>query len=360
MLSPNSFVDGADSDPLTANSCHVGWGNVTSQVEDTVVCAGITNISGTGPFKFVSRTPIELDGTTTVDGEVVFEAFEGYWGGAPDIETLKIVRYEDSDAVKAALEDGTLDLVWGSGVLSPDHINEIAASSDNDLSVYHSDDIQNVVILLNSGKPPLDNIQVRKTIIHAVNKKKIINDNLGGLFKPVDNVFPRDAPFSGKFRESCTCIFLSSSSFPTLIFFLSFSPKIDVDIFPRWDYDIEKAHLLNCPSTAGEENIAELESQLEEVTKEKELVTAEKESLTADRESLSTDKETLTTTKDLLEAEKESLKATVSEADKQISDLTDKLNAAQILAKSENGASAKFGWGLIGVGFVLLSFCMVL
>lgn len=177
---------------------------MASDGEEDVVCAGITAISGTGPFKFVSRTPLDLNGTT-VDAEVVFEGFKEYWGGAPDIETLKIVRYEDSTAVKAALEDGSLDVVWGSGVLSPDHINEIAASTDSDLAVYHSDDIQNVLLLLN-----IDDIKLRKTIIHAIDKKKIIADNLGGLFKPVDNVFPRDAPFS------------------------------DVDIFPRWDYDIEK------------------------------------------------------------------------------------------------------------------------
>ena len=223
MLSPAAFAN--DADPLTSNSCHVGWGTITSDDSDVeVVCAGITNISGTGPFMFESRTSEALDEETTVDNEVVFKANPNYWDGAPSIETLIIKRYEDSEAVKAALLDGSLDLVWGSGVLPAQDLIELDADETNGLSVFHSDDIQNVIILLNSGKAPLDDLNVRKTVIHAINKKKIIDDNLGGLFKPVDNVFPRDAPYS------------------------------DVDITPRWDYDLEKAQFLNCLPPTGQTN----------------------------------------------------------------------------------------------------------
>ena len=71
--------------------------------------------------------------------------------------------------------------------------------------------------MLNTGKAPLNDINVRKTVIHAIDKKKIIDYNLGGIYKPVDNVFPLEAPYS------------------------------DVDLTPRWDYDMEKAMFLNCP-----------------------------------------------------------------------------------------------------------------
>ena len=207
MLSPAAF---AGLDPVTSNSCHVGW------EPEGITCAGITAISGTGPFRFVSRAQEDLDEDTTVDNEVVFAANEAYWDGPPSIKELIIKRYDDSEAVKAALLDGSLDLVWGSGVLPAEDLIALDADDSNDLAVYHSDDIQNVIILLNSGKAPLDDVNLRKTVIHAIDKVKIIDDNLGGLFKPVDNVFPKDAPFC------------------------------DVDITPRWDYDIEKAMFLNC------------------------------------------------------------------------------------------------------------------
>lgn len=214
MLSPAAFV--GDADPLTSNSCHAGWGVIKADGYDTVTCAGTTAISGTGPFRFVSRSQEQVDDETTVDNEVVFAGNADYWDGAPAIETLIVKRYESSDAVKNALLDGSLDVVWGSGVLPADDLIALDADENNDLSVYHSDDIQNVIILLNSGKAPLDDLKLRKTVIHAINKKKIIDDNLGGLFKPVDNVFPKDAPYC------------------------------DVDITPRWDYDLEKAEFLNC------------------------------------------------------------------------------------------------------------------
>ena len=254
-----------------------------------------------------------------MDADVVFEAFQDYWGGAPDIEFLKVVRYEDSNAVKAALNDGTLDIVWGSGVLTPDHIIDIASSSSNDLSVFHSDDIQNVIILLNSGKAPLDNIQLRKTIIHAIDKKKIIQDNLGGLFKPVDNVFPRDAPFS------------------------------DVDLFPRWDYDMEKAVLLNCPSTDGADLVTDLESKIEEIRTEKETLTSD---FQAQVDEASKEKENLEAKVEEVAKEKSELEAKVSKSDQQVLDLTDELNG--LLAANVAGAMSLNG--IIAAGLCVLMF----
>lgn len=218
MLSPTAFAEGSASDPNTANSCHVGWGTIGSKENpDDIVCAGISNISGTGPFKFASRTT-ETRGDAEVDIEVIFDGNSDYWGGAPTIQTLKIVRFETSDDVKTALLQGNLDVIWGAGVLSDKDIAEIQDSDEHQghIKVFHSKDIQNVILLLNSGKSPLNDINIRKTVIHAINKPKIVEKELAGLQKVVDNVFPLDAP-------SC-----------------------EVDLTPRWDYDIEKATLLFC------------------------------------------------------------------------------------------------------------------
>eukprot|EP00975_Prorocentrum_lima_P003083 677619-Prorocentrum_lima.AAC.1 len=54
-------------------------------------------------------------------------------------------------------------------------------------------------------------------MIHAVNKAAIIDSELAGLADPVDQLFPRNAPYC------------------------------NIDLTPRWDYDSEKANLLNCP-----------------------------------------------------------------------------------------------------------------
>jgi len=220
FLSPNAFSKGNSSDLYTANSCDVGWGTIESDDGTKVTCTGISNITGTGPFAFVSRKENEMSEGNTVDDEVIFKRNENYWGGVPAIEELKVVRYEKPEEIKAALLNGALDIMWGDGILPATDITEIVTrtmdGSNSDLSVFIGEDIQNVVLVLNTGTSPLDDINTRKAVIHAINKKRLIEKELGGILDPVDNVFPRSMPYC------------------------------DVDLTPHWDYDIEKAILLSC------------------------------------------------------------------------------------------------------------------
>ena len=222
MLSPGAFANGATTDAFSANSCHAGWGSVESPDHDTVNCTGIKYISGTGPFVFESRDPKNVtaaDGSVKlVDNQVVFSTNQAYWGGPPAFDNLIVQYYPSSADVKAALIDQSLDVVWGAGVLSDQDI----ASIQNDDSLvdiirtFYSADLQNVIMLLNSGKAPLDNIEVRKIVIHAINKAAIVEQELAGQQTVVDNVFPLT------------------------------SPNSNIALTPRWDYDIEKASLISC------------------------------------------------------------------------------------------------------------------
>lgn len=220
FMSPNAFYEGSTSDPVTANSCEPGWGTLNEYDGVTVVCKGISAISGTGPFAFTSRKSRVLTTgdfqETRVDDEVVFTRNADYWDGPPKFETLKVVRYESAEEIKAALLDETLDIMWGDGVLSANDVTEIHHIQDSNLEVFYGDDIQNVVLLLNTGTPPLNDINVRKAIIHAINKKALIDKELGGYLDPVDHVFPEEMPYC------------------------------DVALTPHWDYDSEKAELLSC------------------------------------------------------------------------------------------------------------------
>ena len=221
MISPNAFVTNENNatDALGANSCHLDWGIIDqTEFNEEVKCAGIQSIAGTGPFKFLSKE--SADGADT---RVIFTAHENYWGGVSAVKRLEIIRYVSSAAVKQALLSGELDVVWGAGVLSAEDIFEIENSADYRqlIDVFHSGDVQNVLLLLNSGKPPLDDINVRKIIIHAINKAAIVQQELKGLEQTVDNVFPLQAPYC------------------------------DVDLTPRWDYDLEKAVLLSCNGDLG-------------------------------------------------------------------------------------------------------------
>ena len=213
MISPNSFIG---DDAFKNNSCHVEWGTVEG-TDGSVTCVGIQSISGTGPFEYISDDT--KDGTTN---SVLFGSNKNYWGTVPDIDFLKVVRYASSDDVRDALLSDELDLVWGAGVLSDTDILDFRDDPEKSTKIQLglSNPIQNAMLILNTGNPPLDNINVRKTVIHAINKGALVEKELP-LSQQVDNIFPRDAPYC------------------------------DVDLSPRWSYDFEKAALLSCDGTAG-------------------------------------------------------------------------------------------------------------
>ena len=72
--------------------------------------------------------------TSSVDDEVVFTGNKDWWGGAPAIDTLKVVRYESAEEIQEALLDGSLDVMWGDGVLPSNIVTEMdRVSNMNDL-----------------------------------------------------------------------------------------------------------------------------------------------------------------------------------------------------------------------------------
>ena len=160
MLSPTAFVGGAASDPVTQNSCPTGWDADLS----TITCAGTTAIAGTGPFMFESRTA-NADNADH-DDLVVFAANTAYWGGAPDIEELRVVRYDSAADVEAALLDGSLDAVLGANVLEPATVRNL--QYDTRFEVLHGEETQTDAIILNIADK-----EVRKAVVHAVNKVPI-------------------------------------------------------------------------------------------------------------------------------------------------------------------------------------------
>jgi ABC-type transport system substrate-binding protein len=122
MLSPNAFVGGAASDPNTQNSCPTGWGTATLNGYPDVVCAGTTDIAGTGRWKHeVTVMDATGDHATRVD----FKRFHDHWdayGGADGVDFVNIIYYATSADVKAALDNGSLDAVIGDGVMDPSDV----------------------------------------------------------------------------------------------------------------------------------------------------------------------------------------------------------------------------------------------
>ena len=184
-----------------------GWGKITGNGK-TLTCAGIIAPSGTGPWKY----------DKTQGKDVIFKAHSNHWRAAPAIQTLTVKYFSSHSAVMKALLAGSLDVVVGSGVLEPADLNEIKTKQAQKFDVFVGPVIQNRLVILNGAKAPTKDIEVRKAIIHAVNKAKVIEKELYGWAAPVDSLFPKNAPYAG------------------------------VDLLPRWDYDQQKSQMLQCPA----------------------------------------------------------------------------------------------------------------
>mmetsp|Transcript_42919 Transcript_42919/g.100779 ORF Transcript_42919/g.100779 Transcript_42919/m.100779 type:complete len:652 (+) Transcript_42919:63-2018(+) len=215
ILSPQSFSNGAASDPRTHNSCPIGWGLVEG-LGTSVNCTGTTAPVGTGPWKYDNHA-------LTADGEALqelhFARNEDWWGWGPqsNVDRIHVIRYESAQAVEAALLDGSLDMVVGGGVLTPPQVHEFQTTHVEDFAVVLGPPLMNRIVVINAAKEPTNDVELRKVIIHAVNKAAIAATEMAGMADIADSLFPKDAPYC------------------------------HVDLTPRWDYDFQKARLLNCP-----------------------------------------------------------------------------------------------------------------
>merc|ERR1712226_89690 len=115
MSSPAMFASGSSTDPKEENSCHEGWG-VIEALGETITCAGIKGVAGTGAFRYVQ---------TMGNGDVTFARNADHWRAMPQVEHIIVKKYESDAAVMAALLDGSLDVVAGSGVLKPSDLHNI-------------------------------------------------------------------------------------------------------------------------------------------------------------------------------------------------------------------------------------------
>ena len=214
FASPGAFAQGPDSHPDDHNSCETGhFGSKWDFLEEDVTCLGLTAPHGTGPFRYVSREKAP-DGS---DAQVVFERNENYWGQVPGIETLTAVQYSDTDAVEAALKSGELDMALGIGPLTAKQVQDLKFFHSDEFDVRHSKVIQHALLVFNTNKAPTNDINVRRAIIHAIDKARFLENEFAGLEEPVTQLLPRSAPYC------------------------------NVDLSPKWGYDLEKAQFLNCP-----------------------------------------------------------------------------------------------------------------
>ena len=123
---------------------------------------------GTGPFQFVSRSAQE---------NIVLKRFDEYWGEKPEVTdvTFKIIT---QDTIVTSLRSGAIDLC---AHLTPAQAAEVSGQFDivkgGMNSVYG--------VYLNNSVEPLNNVEVRRALCHAINVEDIMALVFDGEGTPV-------------------------------------------------------------------------------------------------------------------------------------------------------------------------------
>ncbi len=143
---------------------------------ESVGCEGFRKHPiGAGPFKFVSGN---------LDQEVVMERFDDYYGGSPDLPPVGpafvdklIFKFipEESSRV-AALKTGEVDVIQKvASYMIP------TLATDPNVQVKSCASTRPMWLELNVNKPPFDDVNVRRALNYAIDKKLLVDKLTGGL-----------------------------------------------------------------------------------------------------------------------------------------------------------------------------------
>ncbi|MBP3603387.1 MAG: ABC transporter substrate-binding protein [Lachnospiraceae bacterium] len=120
--------------------------------------AADTNPIGTGPYKFVSRSPQE---------NFIMEKFDEYWGEGANIEHVTFKICANADSIVMDLEGGSIDMF-------PRVTATQAAELSDNFEVLEG--TMNLVqaLYLNNAVAPFDDVRVRQALCYAISPQEIM------------------------------------------------------------------------------------------------------------------------------------------------------------------------------------------
>lgn len=118
---------------------------------------------GTGPFAFKQWTKEE---------RITMEAFPNYWGTPPAIKRAEFIFTPSRMQMESALAEGLVDGYQdGSG---HNLLDKFSARRDYVITKGYNDG--KVILAINNGKPPFNDIRVRRALAYAIDKQALVRD----------------------------------------------------------------------------------------------------------------------------------------------------------------------------------------
>ncbi len=183
-------TDGADKFVLTLRRptgnllFNLGWGDAVIVAPESAESNKALPI-GTGPFKFdrwVQGDRIEL------------QRNQDYWGEAVELEGATFQIVPDPAAAVAAMMAGDLDAFPN----FPAPENMVQFEADPRFTVEIGTTEGETILAMNNGRPPLDDIRVRRAIAHAIahaiDRSAIIEGAMFGYGTPIGSHFAPHHP----------------------------------------------------------------------------------------------------------------------------------------------------------------------
>jgi peptide/nickel transport system substrate-binding protein len=142
-------------------------GRVGAMFSRTGVAALATKPIGTGPYTL----------TTWNRGDsIVLQRNESYWGTKPSVKTVTFKYFKDPTAMNNALLTGGIQVV--STVQTPQALGQFKNGGKYQIIQGSTDG--EVMMTLNDGKAPLNDVRVRQAINYAIDKKAILQNAWAG------------------------------------------------------------------------------------------------------------------------------------------------------------------------------------
>lgn len=142
---------------------------------------------GTGPFAVSSFTP-----GTAVD----LIRYDGYWNGPAKLESARFSFNEDANARSLALQSGVADIVFRPEVETLANLEAVQGVTIDSTSTFRVHEV-----IMNMGRKPLQDVNVRKAIDVLIDRKAIVETILKGHAEVAVGPFPSSFSFAPDYPE---------------------------------------------------------------------------------------------------------------------------------------------------------------
>ncbi|MGM9520875.1 MAG: ABC transporter substrate-binding protein [Oscillospiraceae bacterium] len=141
-----------------------------------------SNPVGTGPYKYVSRTSGE---------QIVLEAFEDYYRGAPQIKNLTFKIITDTASATIALEKGEVDFIPSASVSDRDVI-----MSNDKLQWVETQALANCWLQFNHTCDIFSDVRMRLAVCYAIDKEAVMIGCTDGLGTVIETLATPNIPYA--------------------------------------------------------------------------------------------------------------------------------------------------------------------